>query len=101
MEAGNVNQGQTRVSVLLPLPLSGAYDYRADISLELQPGDIVEVPLGRQKRIGVVWGMAEGDVADGRLKDVILKHDGVRLPDAVWCSAYPGRWNHRRFSVPT
>ena len=109
MESGNVNQGQTRVSVLLPLPLSGAYDYRADISLELQPGDIVEVPLGRQKRLGVVWGMAEGDVADGRLKDVILKHDGVRLPEAVlrlvdWIADYtlspPGAVLRMALSVP-
>ncbi|MEQ9199755.1 MAG: hypothetical protein RLN80_07185, partial [Rhodospirillales bacterium] len=66
MESGNINQDHIRVSVLLPLPLSGAYDYRADVSLDLQPGDIVEVPLGRQQRTGVVRGPAAGDVADVR-----------------------------------
>ena len=109
MESGNVNQSHIRVSVMLPLPLSGAYDYRADISFDLQPGDIVEVPLGRQQRMGVVWGPAEGDVADERLKDVVLKHDGVRLPEAVlrlvdWIADYtlspPGAVLRMALSVP-
>ena len=43
--AAKVN-GEARVSVLLPLPLAGAYDYRADSDLALQSGDFVAVPLG-------------------------------------------------------
>ncbi|MCH9012433.1 MAG: hypothetical protein IIA68_05140, partial [Proteobacteria bacterium] len=37
---------EARVSVLLPLPLAGAYDYLAPADLALGPGDVVRVPLG-------------------------------------------------------
>ncbi len=50
-----------RVRVLLPLPLAGAYDYRAPVDLSLIPGDFVQVPLGKQTRIGVVWDPVKGD----------------------------------------
>lgn len=39
--------GKNRISVLLPLPLAGAYDYRVDGDLALQTGDFVAVPLGK------------------------------------------------------
>jgi len=45
----------TRVRVLLPLPLVGAYDYRVPEELALAPGDFVRVPLGKRSEIGVVW----------------------------------------------
>ena len=37
-----------RVSVLLPLPLGTAYDYRLPADMTLTPGDFVSVPLGRR-----------------------------------------------------
>ncbi|HEX9490638.1 MAG TPA: hypothetical protein VF930_10145, partial [Stellaceae bacterium] len=37
-----------RLSVLLPLPLAGVYDYLAPRGLALQPGDFVVVPLGNR-----------------------------------------------------
>src|SRR5262245_41370282 len=48
------------VSVLLPLPLAGAYDYRADAGLRLERGDFVIVPPGSREVIGVVWGAGGG-----------------------------------------
>lgn len=45
------------VSVLLPLPLPEAFDYAVPIGMTLALGDIVEVPLGKQVRIGVVWAV--------------------------------------------
>jgi primosomal protein N' (replication factor Y) (superfamily II helicase) len=69
-----------RISVLLPLPLAGAYDYLAAKDDGLQPGDIVRVPLGSKERIGVVWDRGSPD-AEGpppaKLKTVI-----GRLPAA-------------------
>jgi primosomal protein N' (replication factor Y) len=60
--------GET-VSVLLPLPLSGAYDYRVPKGAILEAGDFVTVPLGGRRLAGVVWGPGSGSVAEARLKD--------------------------------
>ncbi len=81
------------VSVLLPLPLAGAYDYRAPADMRLQPGDFVIVPLGRREAVGVVWGEGTGEVAPEKLKDVIERLDAPPLPETVrrfvdWVSAY-------------
>ncbi|MSO85522.1 MAG: primosomal protein N' [Rhodospirillales bacterium] len=62
--------GGETVSVLLPLPLAGAYDYRVPSGAILRPGDFVAVPLGRRRTAGVVWGPGSGEVADNRLKDI-------------------------------
>jgi primosomal protein N' (replication factor Y) len=60
-----------RASVLLPLPLEGAYDYEVPEELALAPGDFVRVPLGRRTVAGVVWGAATGDVAPEKLRPVL------------------------------
>jgi len=60
-----------RVSVVLPLPLSGSYDYRLPAHLVAPPGSFVEVPLGRRQMLGVVWDQAgDSGVAESRLKPV-------------------------------
>ncbi|HTZ76996.1 MAG TPA: primosomal protein N', partial [Stellaceae bacterium] len=64
-----------RVSVLLPLPLGGAYDYRVPDGMQLRPGDFVAVPLGAREAIGVVWDGAPGEVAEAKLKPVAEKLD--------------------------
>jgi primosomal protein N' (replication factor Y) len=83
-----------RVSVLLPLPLGTAYDYRQPADMELTPGDFVSVPLGRRQTVGVVWG--DGDPAgieESRLKDVTARLDCPPLPEATrrlvdWVARY-------------
>jgi len=69
-----------RVSVLLPLPLGSAYDYRVPDGLPLAAGDFVRVPLGNRTASGVVWGAGGGEVGDEKLKDVIGVHDCPPLP---------------------
>ncbi len=44
-----------RVSVLIPLPLAGAYDYLGPDDPPLAPGEVVRVPLGGRQVLGVVW----------------------------------------------
>ncbi|MDE7547293.1 primosomal protein N' [Acetobacter fabarum] len=44
-----------RVPVLLPMPFTGPFDYKAPASMALKPGDIVSVPLGNRRQTGVVW----------------------------------------------
>ena len=68
-DAGETTKsGDRRVSVLLPLPLSEAYDYRLPGHLAASPGSFVRVPLGRREVVGVVYGAhrreAEGVAVD-------------------------------------
>src|SRR6478672_5641950 len=67
----------TFVDVLVPVALDHTYSYRVPSELELEPGDIVAVPLGAREVIGVVWA---DDVTirpglHNRIKDVELKLD--------------------------
>lgn len=98
-----------RVAILLPLPLSGLYDYRVPESLTLAPGDIVAVPLGRRQVVGVVWGQAEGHVPVAKLKDVGARLDVPPLSLVArqfidWVAGYtlnsPGAVLKMMLSVP-
>ncbi|HTI00322.1 MAG TPA: DEAD/DEAH box helicase, partial [Acidisoma sp.] len=58
-----------RVSVLLPVPLAGALDYRLPPGATAEPGDIVQVPLHGRMLHGVVWDSpADSGLPLGRLK---------------------------------
>lgn len=73
MPPGPVFGPAERVSVVLPLPLAGGYDYRVPDAMTLRPGDVVRVPLGRRLSIGVVWGVGAGDFDAAKLKTVAEK----------------------------
>jgi len=83
-----------RVSVLLPLPLGTAYDYRQPADMALTPGDFVAVPLGRRQTVGVVWGGGDPDgVEESRLRDVTARLDCPPMPEenrrlVDWVSRY-------------
>src|SRR5258705_6391837 len=86
-------QAATLLSILLPLPLAGPYDYRADVDLRLERGDFVIVPLGSREVIGVVWGGGSGDVGTGKLRDVVTSLEAPPLPDVLcrfvdWVAQY-------------
>jgi len=55
-----------RVQVLLPLPLTGPYDYLAPAALDLEPGSVVVVPLARRELVGVVWDTPLEEVANSK-----------------------------------
>jgi primosomal protein N' (replication factor Y) len=81
------------LSILLPLPLAGPYDYRADTDLRLERGDFVIVPLGSREVIGVVWGEGSGDVGTAKLRDVVARLEARPLPDVLrrfvdWVAQY-------------
>jgi len=73
------------VDVLVPVALDQAYSYRVPAGLDLQPGDVVGVPLGAREVIGVVW--AENPTPDprlhNRLKDVAEKLDMPRFREEL------------------
>jgi len=60
------------VDVLVPVALDRAYSYRVPEELELEPGDIVCVPLGARAATAVVWAEnPKPDIRlDNRLKDI-------------------------------
>ncbi len=77
LEASGLAPEPARVSVLLPLPLQGAYDYLGPPELELEPGSLVLVPLGPRRVPGVVWDPPSEDVDAlpvERLKPVLLRY---------------------------
>ena len=69
------------MSVLLPLPLKGAYDYRLEPENGAGPGAFVEAPLGNRAVVGVVWGEAEGGVEEAKLRSVSTVYDVPPLTD--------------------
>ncbi|MFM1977055.1 MAG: hypothetical protein RL145_1901 [Pseudomonadota bacterium] len=70
------------VSVLLPLPLPEAFDYVVPPELTLGLGDVVEVPLGQNLRIGVVWAV-KPDSDGSNLKPVRSRFDSPAFPHAL------------------
>lgn len=100
-----------RVTVLLPLPLAGPLDYRAD-GQSLAPGNFVTVPLGGRQVVGVVWdGPGAGKaVAAARLKPVTARLplpgiNAVHRRFLTWVAAYnlapPGLVLKMAMSVPS
>jgi len=107
------SQAVSRVHVLLPLPLTGAYDYAQSDFDPVAPGDFVQVPLGRRLVTGVVWGNGPADpdnaVDDAKLKPVAARHQVPPMADVTrrfvdWLAAYavadPGSVLRMAMSVP-
>jgi primosomal protein N' (replication factor Y) len=65
------------VEVLVPVALDHTYSYGVPDGLELEPGDLVGVPLGASDTLGVVWTKdpAFDPRLDNRLKQVDAKLD--------------------------
>ncbi|MGZ5930773.1 MAG: primosomal protein N' [Rhizomicrobium sp.] len=86
-------QPAPRAGVLLPLPLSGAYDYKLPKGTQVSRGMLVTAPLGPREQLGVVWGAAEGSVGDNRLKEAVPLEGFPSLPEKLcdlvdWVSQY-------------
>ncbi len=99
-----------RVSVLLPLPLAGAYDYFVPSDLSVASGDFVSVPLGKRDLKGVVWGTGSNEVDARKLKNINglldippISEDLRKLVD--WTASYtmnpPGAVLRMSMSVPS
>jgi primosomal protein N' (replication factor Y) len=78
---------------LLPLPLSGAYDYKLPKGTSVSRGLLVTAPIGPREQLGVVWGAAEGTVGDNRLKEAVPLETSPALPEKLcdlvdWVAQY-------------
>src|SRR5215469_15493143 len=110
MPDSETSRTETRVRVLLPLPLAGAYDYRIRAEMAVKPGDFVRVPLGGRQLAGVVWdGAASSEVPDSRLKAIAARLDVPAMTEEMrrfidWVAAYtmapPGAVLRMAMSVP-
>jgi primosomal protein N' (replication factor Y) (superfamily II helicase) len=93
-DQGLAESAGRRWQVLLPLPLSGAYDYWAPDGLVVAAGSFVAVPLGGRIVPGVIWG--EGDetgVAAERLKPLDSVFDVPAMTETLrrfvdWVASY-------------
>jgi primosomal protein N' (replication factor Y) (superfamily II helicase) len=82
-----------RAGVLLPLPLEGAYDYKLARGVPATRGLVVAAPLGPRESLGVVWGKAEGTVAEEKLKEAVPLEGHPVLPAGLcdfvdWVARY-------------
>ena len=85
-----------RISVLLPLPLAEAYDYRVPDGMEVKVGDFVVAPLGPRLLVGAVWGDGKSDDAslpEKKLKPIEEVLPVPPLPEAArrfvdWVASY-------------
>jgi primosomal protein N' (replication factor Y) len=107
--ASSAESTEHRVSVLLPLPLAGAYDYSVPPESNVRPGDFVAVPLGQRQLVGVVWGEGSDDVPRAKLKAIERILPAPPLPDELrrlidWVANYtlapPGAVLRMAMSVP-
>ena len=82
-----------RVSILLPLPLTGTYDYMVAQNMILRRGDIVKVPFGSRVLFGVVWGTGDNSVPQTKLKTILMHLKYISIPGESlsfisWVSGY-------------
>lgn len=82
------------VPVLVPLPAPVPYSYLVPEGLAVEPGSIVQVPLGPRQVIGVVWDETSADGVDPKkLRPLTLVFDCPPLSREMrsfvdWVSAY-------------
>src|ERR1700749_640808 len=86
-------QPAPRAGVLLPLPLSGAYDYKLPKGTNVSRGLLVSAPLGPRDTLGVVWGAAEGSAGANGLKQAVPPRGFPALPERLcdfvdWVAQY-------------
>jgi len=82
------------VPVLVPMPAPKAYSYAVPEGVAVEPGSIVQVPLGPRQVMGVVWdGTDDGGVDPKKLKAITHVFDCPPLAKDMrtfldWVAAY-------------
>ncbi len=82
------------VPVLVPLPVPVAYSYAVPDGVHVEPGSVVQVPVGPRQLIGVVWDGENDDKLDPKkLRPITLVFDcpplSKEMRDFVdWVASY-------------
>ncbi|WP_062206550.1 primosomal protein N' [Aureimonas sp. AU12] len=71
------------VPVLVPLPSERAYSYRVPEGMSVEPGSIVQVPLGPRQVAGVVWDGESDRVDPAKLRAITRVFDCPPLGAAM------------------
>ena len=72
------------IEVLISVPLNTAFSYKAPQSWQLEVGDLVTVPFGKQAKIGVVWRKnVEAQVDIAKVKPVTDRLACPPIPASV------------------
>ncbi|QPC85883.1 primosomal protein N' [Mesorhizobium sp. NBSH29] len=81
------------VPVLVPVPTERPYSYAVPAGMRVEPGSIVQVPLGPRQVAGIVWDQDSGFVDPKKLRPIThvfdcppIDHGLRRLVD--WISSY-------------
>jgi len=82
-----------KVPVLVPNVFNFPFTYDSGDLQNLKPGDIVVVPFGKSKEIGVVWDKIKSSVKNFKLRNIEKKLDNFRINKNLvnyinWFSAY-------------
>jgi primosomal protein N' (replication factor Y) len=90
--------------VLIPLPLSEAYDYLEPRGLALSVGDIVEAPLGPRAVVGVVVALKDSAGSNRRLRHLTGRLDAPPLPPGAlefvrWAAHYAADSPHGPLAI--
>ncbi len=82
------------VPVLVPMPAPGPYSYSVPEDMVVEPGSVVQVPLGPRQVIGVVWDDGDASKVDPKkLRPITKTFDCPALKQEMrrfidWVSAY-------------
>lgn len=81
--------------ILLPRPLAQPLDYAipAELAGQIAVGDYVDVPIGHQEAMGVVWGLEPSQYPAHKLKPITARRDVPAMPDKLrrfidWVATY-------------
>jgi primosomal protein N' (replication factor Y) len=82
-----------KVPVLVPKVFNFPFTYNSGSLENLKPGDIVIVPFGKSKEIGVVWNKIQPSVKNFKLRNIEEKLDNFRINKNLvsyinWFSSY-------------
>ena len=81
-----------KAQVLLPKIFNFAFTYNSN-NLSLKIGDLVEVPFGKSKEIGVVWKYKDNDLKNIKIKNINKKIEKYSINKSLvdfidWFSTY-------------
>ena len=82
-----------KVPVLVPKVFNFPFTYNSGFLENLKPGDIVIVPFGKSKEIGVVWDKIQPTVKNFKLRNIEKKIDNFKINKNLvsyinWFSSY-------------
>jgi primosomal protein N' (replication factor Y) len=81
--------------ILLPRPLAQPLDYAipAELAGQIALGDYVDVPIGHQETMGIVWGLEASHYPAHKLKAITDRRNVPAMPDTLrrfidWVATY-------------